>query len=65
MVPSFAAALKTWFAATSPPPPGMLTTMTVGSPAMWRPMWRETRRAVVSKPPPAPDPTMMLMVLPR
>ena len=64
-VPSFDAALNMWFAATRPPPPGMFWTMTTGAPGMCLPIWRDTRRAVVSKPPPAPEPTMMLTVLRR
>jgi hypothetical protein len=41
----------------------MFWTMTVGIPGIYRPMWRETRRAVVSNPPPASEPTTIVTVL--
>ena len=45
VVPSLGATLKTWFAATRLPPPGMLRGITVGLPGMCRPIWRATARA--------------------
>ena len=45
VVPSFAATLKMWFAASRLPPPGMLRGTTVGLPGMCLPIWRATARA--------------------
>ena len=43
-VPSLAAALKTWLAATTVPAPGMFCTMIDGRPGMCRPMCRASIR---------------------
>ena len=45
VVPSFAATLKMWLAASRLPPPGMLRGTTAGLPGMCLPIWRATARA--------------------
>jgi hypothetical protein len=52
-------------AARSPPAPGMFCTTMVGLPGTKRPRWRASSRAKVSKPPPVPDATTILIVCPR